>query len=1025
MAKKQAVKNKQQIENPSRIRYNISGIHYAILFLFLISGMCGLVYQVVWVRILNLIFGVTAFAVSTVVTAFMAGLAWGSFYWGRKIEKSKNPLRIYGFLEIGVGIYALISPFIFSGIDSVYIFIFRTFSPGFYVFALIRFLLAVVIIILPTMFMGGTLPILVKYFVRQNNLVGRLAGYLYSFNTVGAVIGTIAAGFFMVKYMGVQNTITLTAFVNIIVGVAAFLISRKKSKDIQDEPQTEIPLKEPEKIPEQRLLLWGFALSGLASLAYEVLWTRSLLFFLGLTTYTFSTILAAFLVGIALGSYIFSRLVHQKRNLILWFGIVQLIIGLFALAVMPLIENFYSISNELRSSLGYYSWWTNVGIKFLLSFLLMLIPTIFMGGTFPIIVQAYGKTISGLGKKVGEVYSANTVGSIIGSFLAGFVLVPFCGVRLSIALVVLLNFAIGLFFIYYNQRAVTKRRYIIFGLAGILVVLVILSMNQKPLILASVEFKGPSRRYDLLHYKEGIDGSLAVLQDRVNGERELNINGESTAFTIYQDMQVHKLLGHLPMLVHPAPKDVLVVGFGLGSTSWATVQYPDVRTDCVELVRDEIETAIYFEPENHNVMDNPKFNLVITDGRDFVKGTRKKYDVISFNAIHPKISPNLYTLDFYEMCRDILKDQGIIIAWLPPNAITETEYQSLIKTFIQVFPSSSLWYVNPSHMLLMSSPDGFKIDYQQLKNRLALQGVNKDLKEGNLENIFELSSCFLMAEDQLAQYCYNAPINSDDLPYIEFSRELTVTVNMDVLSSLGRLKKSLYPYFTNMGEDSLEIKEKLKVYDQVKSLVAKGQVSAWNGQFDKAGVYYQEALSLDTDNANALYLNGLLARRKDDLIKLTELNPQNAKAFQALGEIYLQENNIKQAFQAFNRANYIDPEYAQPYHHLGVIYYLQQRPDKALVQLEHALKLDPNYGASYYYLGMCYWRMGKLDPAIENFEKTIELDPSVAAAHYRLGLGYEMKRWYDKALICFENALKVDPNYEPALIKLNDQSGNK
>ena len=1025
--KKKSIEKKIVIPEKQQPIFWNSGIQWFVLALFLFSGFSGLVYQVVWVRILKLIFGVTAFAASTVVSSYMAGLSIGSFYFGKRVDRSSSPIRLYGLLELGVGLYALASPFIFHQLDNLYTVISVTFAPNFMVFSLVRFVIAFLVILVPTVLMGGTLPVLLKFFVNRTGHIGKLSGYLYSFNTLGAVIGAFVTGFFLVRAFGVQSTIYMAAAVNICAGLAAVWVGfwpgvrQKSAETATDEAPEAAPDNRERRI--FRLLLWGFGLSGMASLAYEILWTRSLLYFLGLTTYTFTTILTTFLIGIALGSMIASLFADRLRDHLSWFAAIELLIGFFALIVVPMIGEMYHISFAFRQWLGYNDWWANVGIKFILSFLIMLLPTLLMGATFPIAVKCYNKSVRGIGKRVGEIYAANTVGSIIGSFAAGFVLIPLLGLRLSISVVVLLNLFIALMIILLHPDLKRRPRYIWAGLVALVVIILALNVNRKPVILASVEFKGPMQRYKMLYYKEGIDASIAVLEDKITHERELNINGESTAFTIYQDMQVHKMLGHLPMLVNPDPHNVLVVGFGFGSTSWAATLYPNMQTDCVELVRDEIETAPYFEAQNHNVLQKPDFHLIIADGREYVKSTEKRYDVISFNAIHPKISPNLYTLDFYEMCKKIMSPDGTIIAWLPPNAITEREYQSLIKTFCTVFPNSSLWYVNPSHMLLMATLQPFRIDYQQFVERMSIPGVRQDLREENLDDPYELLSCFIIAGEELMDYSKDAPINSDDLPYIEFSRELSTSVNTDVMSSLGRLKQSVWPYLDDVA-DTTQVKAGIGRLDETKSLVSMGQVMAWLGQYKRARDYYNQALAISPGNRNALYLDGLIDRRKSELEQMIKINPHDPRTHQALGEIYMEENNPDLAFKMFNRAVQLDPGYAQAHHHLGVMYYNHNRPDLALKEFERAQQLDPEYGAAYFYAGLCYWKMGKLEPALQNFKASTGIDVDYAPAYYYLAQCYAMQGKNDLALKELDKSLLADPDYEPArLMRTKMQSG--
>lgn len=966
----------------------------------------------------------TTFALATVLAAFMAGLALGSYYFGKIADRITNPLALYGFLEFGIGLYAVVITYLFQGLDNLYMLIGQSLTFHSVTLDVFRVFGAFVIILIPTTFMGGTLPLVSKFFVRSEREVGRKVGLLYGINTLGATLGIFLTGFFLIKSFGVQTTTHIAVVVNLIVAGAAFWIaySVERPAIVASASRMERTVRshKPE-LPEGRKLLRSvvlvaFGLSGFASLSYEVLWTRALIHFLGLTTYAFTTMLTTFLIGIAVGSFIISKFVDRLKNPLFWFALVELLIGIFALVLMPVIHLMYPLSQMIGEWFGRESWLGVVGNRFMITFIIMLPPTLCMGATMPLVVKYYTENLSVLGTGIGKVYAINTIGSILGSIASGFILVPLVGIRMGITIVVILNILIAVIVFLKNPKNSVPQKKLFAGLGVLCLAGVVLFADNRPMILSSVEFTGLQQRYDLLYVKESPDASIAVLQDKVTNERELSINGESTAFTIYQDMQVHKLLGHLPPLIHPAPKDFLVVGFGFGSTAYASTLYPDAQVDCVELLTNEIETASYFEKQNHGVVSYPNFNLVIGDGRDYIKLTKKKYDIISFNAIHPKISPSLYTLDFYKLCKRLLKENGIIIAWMPPNAITEEEYKSLVKTFAAAFSYSSLWYVNPSHMLILGTLKPLNIDWQHFKERLQEPQISADLEETNLQDPFEILSNFIATGNELALYVATADLNSDDKPLIEFSRVYSVTVNVEVIRSLQRIRRSVFPFLTNFKSATEQkfVMETLQHYDEIKKWVMEGQMLAWTGQYTAAKTMYHRALSLQPNNANTQYLLSLIETRKEELQKLVSINPQNMKATKAFGDIYLEEGNLQEAKKLFLRTLHIDPEYAEAHHSLGVVYFQEGRLDKALDSFENALMKKPDYGAAHLYSGQCYWRMGDALRALEHFQQAIDIDPDRAMNYYWFGLALEKTGRRAEAIAVLKQALTIDPSLEKA-----------
>ena len=392
-----------------------------VWLIFICSGASGLIYEVIWMRQLTLIFGSTVFATSTVLTAFMGGLALGSFYFGRKIDESdQSPLRIYALLEAGIGAFCLVWPLILSVLGALYVLIDRNVTSEFYTLSLIRFLLTFAVLLIPSTLMGGTLPVLTRFFVKRLEQLGTNIGVLYALNTFGAVVGTVAAGFFLLEAFGIRWSLGIGIAINFAVAAIALALAQRVSgaedvESVVEETNVQLPPPENQQpTANNHLILWAIGISGFCALAYEVLWTRIMVFFLGSTTYAFATMLAAFLFGIALGSIVVARWVDRIGQPVAVFGIVQLGIGLFALILMPAFEELYAMTRAFQSTFGVSRFWA-----FFSCFLVMCLPTFLMGASFPLVTKIYTGNERQLGRSIGNVYAVNTVGSILGAFLQG------------------------------------------------------------------------------------------------------------------------------------------------------------------------------------------------------------------------------------------------------------------------------------------------------------------------------------------------------------------------------------------------------------------------------------------------------------------------------------------------------------------------------------------------------------------------------------------------------------------------------
>jgi len=419
-------------------------IRKVALACFFVTGATGLMYEVTWNRMLGLVFGNTIFAASTVLTSFMAGLALGSYLAGRYADRMENPLRTYALLGIGIGVYCFSIPSLIGLVADVYLPLQRSLQLSFYLFSLVRFVLCFFLLLIPATLMGATTPIFVRFYVERGERFGQGVGLAYSMNTFGGLAGVVVSCFFMMERLGVRNTVNVAVIGNIMVAVVCLLMQRtvrhvvptQGNARATDDPA--VPAEEavrlepanPSKGSRVMLasLMIGFGISGFAALTYEVAWTRILIMTIGSSVYAFGITLATFLLGLALGSFLFSMVAKKRTITVPWFAAVQLMIGLSVILMLPMFERLPFFFVSIFDLLGPNHAALQLS-KFLLCSLVMMVPTILLGALFPMVTQICTRNYSELGHTVGIVYAVNTLGNIGGSFMSGFVLIPYIGIQ--------------------------------------------------------------------------------------------------------------------------------------------------------------------------------------------------------------------------------------------------------------------------------------------------------------------------------------------------------------------------------------------------------------------------------------------------------------------------------------------------------------------------------------------------------------------------------------------------------------------
>jgi spermidine synthase len=724
-----------------------------VLALYVLSGACGLVYEIVWMRRLALTFGVTVFATSTVLAAFMAGLGLGSWLVARRIDESPNPVRVYAWLEIGIGLYALALQWIFPALEPLYVALAHLLEGHFLAFNLARGAVAFCVLLVPTTMMGGTVPAIGRYLVTTADAVGWNVGLLYAMNTLGAVLGCLAAGFVLVATLGMTGTTVLTAAANVGIG-AAILLAR-----VGGAPRT--ARREPVAAgdgPLPWLPVLVFAGSGFTALAYEVVWTRVMTVHVYNTTYAFSVMLAVFLAGLVLGDALLMRFYDRIRRPLLWLGAVEVLIGLSvvvaAAAYAPLHER----------PLEPQSWAWSLAVMVGRSALVLLPGAILFGLTFPLVARAVCLAVGRVGHDLGRAYAANTVGGILGSLGAGFVLVPAVGLRGTLLLLSAANIALGALCWLAAARGVGRAALAALALACLAL--------PRPLIPRSIFFDalqiGPLH---LIYYSEGMTDTTGVWESSLDGSRIVTY-GDMRGTAGTGSNWRNRLQGHLAHLLHPAPARSLQIGFGVGNTLAAAALHPEVRQlDCVELSPQVRQTAAYFWT-NDGVLANPKVHLIVDDGRNYLLRTTERYDVITLEPpdIYTAGVVNLYTEEFYRLAARALTDDGLICQWIPVGEMGDDEARMLVRAFQDVFPETTLWeHGRGGPLLAVGSKTPLSIDLERLRRRMREGAVGEDLVRLGLDDPDTLLGLFIAGPERTRAWVAGVPPVTDDRTVVDFS----------------------------------------------------------------------------------------------------------------------------------------------------------------------------------------------------------------------------------------------------------------
>jgi len=901
-------------------------IRIVVIFLFILSGICGLIYEVAWSKYLALFIGSTAWSNMIVLATYMGGLALGAFYLGRYSDKVLNQLKLYGLLEVGIGIYCLAYPFLIEIVGNLFLHSASTFSGG--GLLTLKFLLSFSTLILPTFLMGGTLPILTKFVSKNISNSGRDVAVLYYINSFGAVIGTGLAGFFLIRSYGVEHTVWIAAFINILIGLAAIAFS----KSIKTNTQKKISTSAKEDASLQtfsttaiRIAVYTALASGFIAMLYELAWIRLLSNILGSTTYSFTLMLIAFISGIALGSLIVSFVIKRIKNLVAFLAICQFGTAFSMILMLPLYERLPYFLTRLSAQIPNLpdNFSTFISLEFLMCFVIMVLPTIFSGMSLPVASRIANSDMRFLGKSIGGIFSINTNGSVVGALVTGLVLIPFLGIKSSLELGVFLNGIIGLLILY--KAGVSKQ--LKMGFAIIFVVFAVgykvlfPAWNQNFLISGAFrtlytqdvptykEFKNQQNQGQrILWHKEGVNANVAVRESHFGDtiQKTLVINGKADASTV-ADLQTQVLLGQIPLMLYPNSGDALVIGLGSGITCGSALRHPIKSLDVVEIASEVVECNYFFTRENNNFMADPRVKIFIDDAITQLKVSSKKYDYIISEPSNPWIAgiSNLYSVEFFKLCKERLNSNGVLTQWFHTYDVNNDIFRLVLSTISKVFPYVTIWKASDADLIILASATPLSIDFDAMEQKMNQPQITQDLARIKMFDLPTLlSTQIVSARNNPFVYTKNE-VNSTNKSPLEFLAPIGLFTHQSVtlLDSLDERfsfqDKNLW--FSEYG------KQRHLTFENYLN-IARYRSSSQIGDLALAYTALRKGLTINPENQEVLSMlakisqdlrlpdAGIREAQIDELRKMYELNPNDNSAMFAylngLIEYYRIDNSI-------------------------------------------------------------------------------------------------------------------------------------
>lgn len=1014
-------------------------LFWLVLCCFFLSGAAGLIYEILWVRMIDKVVGSAPFAVATVLSVFMGGLALGSWAMGcyiNRLSSKRALLAIYGKLEIAVGIYALFLPFLIKTITPFYSFTYHYLFEYFWFYQLFAFMGTFTLLILPASLMGATMPVLCQFYISRVDHLGTRTGRLYGLNSIGAAFGAIICGFILISSFGVQKTIYLAAGINFFVGMTCILVSWQKGRYFYGVPDEWITRRKDSRKQQKKDIskspkssertsawaLWLFAVSGFCAMAYQVFWTRLITLLIGPTTYSFTLVVSTFIIGLSAGSILFGRLGDKTQKIFRLLATTQIAAAGSALAV----SHFLGNSQFLFAKLIYLfqdRFGTMILIQSLVISAILFTPTLFLGASFPLVSRIYARSLSMLGKSIGNAYALNTIGAILGSFTAGFILIPLAGKENGLKIIILLQILTAFIayfhcsFREYFFQAKNRFRWITAPAVAVLAILVISyypSWNRHVLsrgwyrnfqdirlILEQTSWADALRfgpelldqqrdNLELVFYGDGIGGFTTVEKETTSMgtvEYALNNSGKPDASS-HGDRLTQTLSGHFPLLFHPNPQKAMVIGLASGMTIGEMLLYPLERIDVLEINDQVVEACrLFFTPFNNDCLNDPRTRLVVQDGRNHLALTRETYDVIISEPSNPWMSglANLYSLDFFRLVRSRLNHNGIFAQWIQSYEIDWETFLLMGRTFKKAFPEGVLIRLGPGDYMLM----GF----------VGQKGLNWENPEKNIHHARRSSNAsienfkflaWLVVSEDLDHFFGEGPLHTDNFPLLEFSAPQKLYMagsdpdqNIDQAIENRRL----------LSFDTLNFMQGPDSVDQLLDLI-------------------EFTASVNIPLFNSIDHHDLTPSAQNRYRRIVTRFCENAlvPSYSIIKDVTLKKECAEIQIHKITQKMISGDCKADDHYNLGLAFIAAGRSKEAVGHLETTITMDPLHMDGHMAMGLLMAEQGDMEKATYHFSTTLKISPSNAQAQKYMGMAKLRQGNFEQAVFHLSKAREIMPD---------------
>lgn len=1089
-----------------------------ILVCFFLSGLTALIYEIIWMRMISEVIGGAPFAVSAILFVFMGGMGAGSYLASRRIDNidTSRLIGTYGALELAIGVYAFFVPLILLFFKFFYGILYNALSGHPFIYNLFIFAGALLLLGIPTLCMGATLPILCRFYVVRLSHLGTHTGRLYGLNTIGAAAGSIICGFWMIQTLGVWGTLLTAVAINCAIGLVCLGINpqtaaagqpkKQKAQSVQKasanalqkkehaskkskgqkrdqnakrepsrklEPAPKAATPQPrEQIDPQPHSEWVinsaltlFLISGFSAMAYEVMWTKLLGLLVGPTTYSFTIVLATFIVGLAMGNILFGRLADKSANPLGLLVFTQIASALLALGASQIMGN----SQLFFAKLIYTFKGDFAGLslaKAAALFALMMPPTLFLGATFPLVAKIYSRSLKRIGRSIGIAYTVNTIGAVLGSICAGLILIPLVGKESGLKIVVIVQLvfaiAVGIATLLQQRGSLLKWGGLAAAaVAGIYLCAVYPAWNRHLLakgkyhrfeeisfaedilsgtgwaqsLFNGAQILAPLERGKLLYYGDGIGGFTTVLEYPVPfgmAEYSMANSGKMDASS-RGDMNTQTALAHFPMLFADNPQQVMVLGLASGITAGETLHYPIKQLDVVD-INDRVEAACrFFDPWNNKVLDDPRTNLIFQDGRAHLALTEKQYDVIISEPSNPWMAgmATLFTKDFFQVAKERLTQNGIYVQWFHCYQMDWSTFSLIGRTFANVFPQS---------LLVSTSPEGLGRDYL-LVGLNSESGLNWDNARSAVKYLqrsanISMASPELYARqivsENLTELFGRGPINSDDQPLLEYTAPKlmhsggedsgAILRNISGNPGLTANTKAIADKVGREMEMSIDFAAyALSVHTPFKNMVDLAAATLdQKHRFYELMKRYAAGNPVDYDLIEDAELANMLRDLQIDVLKREiERMPFKEPSYTYLSKLYDDKQMRAESVSSLQKAIELDPDNAGNHNNLGYLFDQAGKYNEAEHHYMEALRVNPYAIITWGNLGFLNLRNNQPDKALGCFEAILRIKPDQPDALYQIGLIFAAKNDPAQASRYLRKAIEIDPNFTDAINALS------